>query len=291
MELQQKITQAKIKLLAERSKRIRPGLDDKCLTAWNAMAIKGLAESAEIFNDPHYYALAKRAADFVLANLQAADGGLFRNFKNGKATIYGFLDDYAFFIEALIALYQADFDGKWLRDAKRLADYVLLNFEDKDSPMLFYTTAAGEALIARKHEIMDNVIPSSNSVMAQNLQKLGLLFDEQRYTDKAVAMLASVHPQIKTYGSAYSNWAIQLLNEVAGTNEIAITGSDTGEIKKELNKHYLPNKVVLGGTNSQLPLLKDKRSIEPKIYVCRNKVCQLPVGTVKDALKFIIKTS
>ncbi|WP_285055630.1 thioredoxin domain-containing protein [Pedobacter ginsengisoli] len=289
IEFQQKIRAAKAKLLAERDKRIKPGLDDKCLTAWNAMAIKGLAESAEIFNDPHYYALAKKAAEFILANLRTADGGLFRNFKNGKATISGFLDDYAFFVDALIALYQSDFDERWLQEAKGLTDYVLLNFEDKDSPVLFYTTAGGEALIARKHEIMDNVIPSSNSAMAQNLQKLGLLFDEQRYTDKAAAMLAAVHPQIKTYGSAYSNWAIQLLNEVAGTNEIAITGADTREIKKELNKHYIPNKVVLGGTNSQLPLLKDKRSIETKIYICRNKTCQLPVTTVEEALQFIIK--
>jgi uncharacterized protein YyaL (SSP411 family) len=289
LELQQKIRQAKTKLLAERSKRIRPGLDDKCLTAWNAMTIKGLAESAEIFNDPHYYVLAKKAADFILANLQTADGGLFRNFKSGKASISGFLDDYAFFIEALIALYQSDFDENWLQEAKRLADYVLLNFEDSESPMLFYTASSGEGLIARKHEIMDNVIPSSNSAMAQNLQKLGLLFDEQSYTDKAAAMLAAVHPQIKTYGSAYSNWAIQLLNEIAGTNEIAITGTDIREIKTELNKHYIPNKVVLGGTNSQLPLLKDKRSIETKIYICRNKACQLPVTTVEEALQFIIK--
>lgn len=287
VELLQKIKTAKIKLLQERSKRIRPGLDDKCLTAWNAMAIKGLAESAEIFDHPHYYEMAKKAASFILAHVKTADGGLYRNFKNNKVSIPGFLDDYAFFIEALIALYQADFDENWLREAKRLCDYVLLNFKDEHSPMLYYTSAAGETLIARKHEIMDNVVPASNSVMAQNLHKLGLLFDEDIYSIKAEEMLAAVLPQIKTYGSAYSNWAIQLLNQVFGVNEIALTGATVKKQKSALNAHYIPNKITLGGTKSGLPLLKDKQSIETKIYICRNKVCQLPVTTVDEALKLI----
>ncbi|SDJ94626.1 hypothetical protein SAMN04487898_105122 [Pedobacter sp. ok626] len=287
INLLEKIKEAKLKLLEERSKRVRPGLDDKCLTAWNAMAIRGLAESAGIFGNPHYYGLAKRAVSFILENLNTADGGLYRNYKNGKATIAGFLDDYAFFIEALITLYQYDFNERWLSEAKRLTDYVLLNFEDADSPMLFYTSGTGEVLIARKHEIMDNVIPASNSVMAQNLHKLGLFFDDDLYTLKAEGMLAAVLPQIKTYGSAYSNWAIQVLEEVFGINEIALTGKHIEKAKSEINKHYIPNKITLGGTNSELPLLKDKESNETKIYICRNKVCQLPVATVDEALKLI----
>jgi uncharacterized protein YyaL (SSP411 family) len=289
IELQAKIREAKAALLKERSKRVRPGLDDKCLTAWNGMAIKGLAEASVVFDEAHYYQLAKKAAEFILTSLTTSEGGLYRNFKNGKASIPGFLDDYAFFIEALIALYQCDFDENWLLQAKRLTDYVLLNFADTNSPMLFYTAANGETLIARKHEIMDNVIPSSNSAMAQNLHTLGLLFDEVVYSEKAGAMLAAVHPQIKTYGSAYSNWAIQLLNEVFGINEIAVTGKGIDEVKRGLNHHYIPNKITLAGTNSSLPLLKDKQSFETKIYICRNKVCQLPVATVDEALKLITK--
>ncbi|WP_316815556.1 thioredoxin domain-containing protein [Pedobacter nyackensis] len=289
MVLLSKIEEAKRKLLGERSKRVRPGLDDKCLTAWNAMAIKGLVESAGIFDHSHYYSVAKKAATFILTNLRTADGGLYRNFKNNKATIPGFLDDYAFFIEALISLYQYDFDERWLSEARGLTDYVLINFEDNASPMLFYTATKGEALIARKHEIMDNVIPASNSVMAQNLHKLGLFYDNDNYILKAEGMLAAVLPQIKTYGSAYSNWAIQLLEAVFGVNEIAITGNDFEKITQTLNKQYIPNKITLGGTKSELPLLKDKQSIETKIYICRNKVCQLPVTTVDEALKLITK--
>lgn len=288
-ELKQQLKSVKGKLLEQRNQRVRPGLDDKCLTAWNAMAIKGLAESSGIFDNTAYYLMAKRAADFILSGLRTPNGGLYRNFKNGKATISGFLDDYAFFIEALIALYQADFDERWLIEAKTLTELVLLDFADPESPMFFYTPSGGETLIARKHEIMDNVIPASNSVMAQNLHTLGLLFDEERYINQAAAMLAAVQPQIKTYGSAYSNWAIQLLNEVFGLNEIAITGKSIAALKKEINDHYIPNKIILSGTNSTLPLLKDKESIETKIYICRNKVCQLPVATVDEALKLITK--
>jgi len=287
--LYDKVERAKAKLLAARSDRIRPGLDDKCLTAWNAMMIKALAEVAQILDKKKYYERAKKAAEFILHNMLMPDGGLYRNYKNGKATITGFLDDYAFMIEALIALYGNDFDEVWLEEAKSLTNYVLANFKDEENDMFFYTAGNGEALIARKHEVMDNVIPASNSVMAQNLQKLGLFFDDQAYRKKASAMLKSVLPRIKAYGSAYSNWCTQLLNEVNGINEIAIMGFDLQEIKHELNNIYIPNKITLGGTKSELPLLKDKQSQETKIYICLNNTCQLPVRTVAEAIEIIKK--
>lgn len=282
-----KLKTAKTKLLKERSKRIRPGLDDKCLTAWNAMMIKALAESSQILANESYYTRAKKAADFILANLMMPDGGLYRNYKNGKATIAGFLDDYAFMIEALIALYEVDFDEDWLKAAKDLTNYVIANFEDEESDLFFYTAANGEVLIARKHEVMDNVISASNSVMAQNLQKLGLLFDDELYRERASAMLKSVLPRIKAYGSAYANWSIQLLDEVYGINEIAIVGLDYQAIKKEMNSLYIPNKILLGGIKSKLPLLDGKLSDETKIFICKNKTCQLPVATVAEAMKLI----
>ncbi|WP_443938675.1 thioredoxin domain-containing protein [Pedobacter sp. MW01-1-1] len=286
-ELQEKVKAANTKLLAVRAQRVRPGLDDKCLTAWNAMTITGLVAASQIFGEPTYYDAAVKAATFILQNLKAEDGGLYRNFKNGKASITAFLDDYAFVIEALIALYEADFNEEWLNEAKSLTEYVLMNFSDEDSPMFFYTSAKGENLIARKHEIMDNVIPAANSVFAQNLQKLSLLFDEDAYVTKATEMLSGVLAKIKTYGSAYSNWSIQLLNEVYGINEVALTGLSQEKLKKNLNTFYIPNKLVLGGTTSNLPLLQGKQSDENKVYVCRNKVCQLPVTSVEEALELM----
>jgi len=285
--LYDKVNSAKTKLMAVRSKRIRPGLDDKCLTAWNGMMIKALTDAAQVLSHNQYYEKASAAANFILTHLKSEKGGLYRSYKNGKASITGFLDDYAFFIEALIALYEYDFDEKWLEEAKSLTNYVIANFTDPDSPMFFYTSAESEDLIARKHEVMDNVIPASNSVMAQNLKKLGLLFDIEKYNEKASEMLAAVQPKIKSYGSAYSNWAVQLLNEIYGINEIAITGLETDVVKLELSGHYIPNKITLGGTKSNLPLLKGKQSNETKVYICRNKVCQLPVNTVEDALEYL----
>jgi uncharacterized protein YyaL (SSP411 family) len=285
--LYDKVALAKAKLLDERSKRVRPGLDDKCLTAWNAMMIKALAEASQVLNYELYYDRAKKAAEFILNNMVTPDGGLYRNYKNEKASIPGFLDDYAFMIEALIALYEVDFNEEWLEEAKSLTNYVLANFEDEENDMFFYTAGNGEKLIARKHEVMDNVIPASNSVMAQNLQKLGLFYDDENYREKASVMLKSVLPRIKAYGSAYSNWCIQLLNEVYGINEIALVGFDVQGVKNELNNFYIPNKIILGGMKSKLPLLKDKQSSETKIYVCRNKTCQLPVQTVAEAIKNI----
>jgi uncharacterized protein YyaL (SSP411 family) len=285
--LYDKVESAKSKLLEARSKRVRPGLDDKCLTAWNAMMIKSLAEVSQVLNNKTYYERAKQAANFILDHLVAADGGLYRNYKDGKASITGFLDDYAFMIEALIALYEVDFDENWLEEARALSNYVVANFKDPDTAMFFYTAGNGELLIARKHEVMDNVIPASNSVMAQNLQKLGLFFDEEEYRDQAAAMLKSVLPRIKSYGSAFSNWCIQLLNEVYGINEVAITGNQIEEVKKEFDQFYCPNKITLGGTKSLLPLLKDKQSDKTKIYICRNKTCQLPVNTVGEAIEII----
>jgi uncharacterized protein YyaL (SSP411 family) len=286
-EVQQLVQDAKDKLIAKRATRVRPGLDDKCLVAWNGMMIKSLAEASLVFGSNAYYEQGKRAAEFILSNLMTEEGGMYRNFKDGKASIVAFLDDYAFFIEALIALYEVDFNEKWLTEAQSLMDYVLAKFKDDKSPLLFYTAETSEQLIARKHEIMDNVIAASNSVMAQNLQKLGLLYDKENYLSKAAHMLSAVLPSIKSYGSAYSNWSIQLLNEVFGINEVALVGENLSVEKMKLHQLYIPNKITLGGTKSELPLLKNKQSQQTKIYICRNKTCQLPVSTIAEAVAFI----
>ncbi|RYD71302.1 MAG: thioredoxin domain-containing protein, partial [Sphingobacteriales bacterium] len=142
--LQEQVSLAKTKLLKVRNQRVRPGLDDKCLTAWNGMMIKALADAAQIFNHKQYYDKASATSNYILKHLKTEDGGLFRNYKNGKASITAFLDDYAFLIEALISLYEYDFNEKWLNEAKVLTNYVLDNFTDADSPMFFYTSAQAE---------------------------------------------------------------------------------------------------------------------------------------------------
>src|SRR5690606_25538648 len=151
----------------------------------------------------------------------------------------------------------------------------------------YYVADHAEQLIARKYEIMDNVIPSSNSVMAQAMYTLGLLFDEPRYRDISSRLLANVFPQMDTYGSAYSNWAIQLLETIFGKYEIALTGPGGTELRQQLDRHYIPNKLILGGTKSTLPLLTEKITDRTLAYVCKHNTCSQPVEDINELLALI----
>lgn len=285
--LQLRLETAKNKVFEYREKRIRPGLDDKILTAWNGLTLKALTDAYRVFDEDRFLLMAHKNAQFLLTNLRAADGSLYRTFKADKATITAFLDDYALLIEGLISLYETTFDEHWLNQAKELTDYVVAHFYDEASGMFFYTSDTGETLIARKHEIMDNVIPSANSVMAHNLAKLGKLYQNKVYAEFSAQLLRNVHPQIKNYGSAYSNWANLLLNEVFGVYELAITGPDSLQKRQEIDKFHIPNKILLGGSKGSLPLLQDKWGTQTRIFICHNHTCQLPVTAVADALTYI----
>jgi hypothetical protein len=289
VELNQRIAAAKVKLLAVRGQRIRPGLDDKILTSWNSLMIKGLCKAYQAFADDKYLDLALKNYKFLNKNMVQTEGGLYRNYKNGKASINGFLDDYALFIEAIIYLYECTFDEAYLHQAKALTDYTLDHFRDDESGMFFYTSNLDEALIARKYETTDNVIPASNSVMAYNLKRLSQFFNEKRYEKIYQHLLKMVQPQMKSYGSGYSNWASILLEEVKGCVEIVITGPNYSHQRKELAKNYIPNQIILGGTQGNLPLLQDKFIGETKIFVCKDKSCNLPVNDVNEAIKQIFE--
>jgi uncharacterized protein YyaL (SSP411 family) len=288
-ELSDKISKANKKLLAARSERTRPGLDNKILASWNGMMLKAYTDAYRVFGQPEFLAKAKRSADFIQSKL--IDGNeirrVYSSTNSSDEWAGAFLDDYAFVIDGLIGLYEVSFDESILFKAKLLTDYSISEFYDTKSGMFFYTPNSAEQLIARKQEIMDNVIPSSNSVMANNLYKLGHFFEEQNYLDISLSMLRNVHPHIKSYGSAYSNWAILLLNNVFGLYEVAITGINSEEKRMEMEKYYIPNKILLGGTSGTLPLLKHKFDAETKIYVCRNKTCLIPVKEALDAFKQI----
>ncbi|MFB2120580.1 MULTISPECIES: thioredoxin domain-containing protein [Parapedobacter] len=278
---------AKRKLRDYRSNRVRPGLDDKLLTAWNAMMLKGFVDAYRVFDMPEYLDVALANAAFIKRQLYADDGGLWRQPPTNGKGIAGFLDDYAFTIEAYIALYEATFDEAWLHEAKRLMAYVLAHFYDDGASAFFYTSVHAEPLIARKTETMDNVISSSTSTIARQLRWLGLAFDEPRYTNIANQQLANVVPHIGAYGSAYANWAAQLLEEVGGSLEIVLTGPEWLGFRRELDRHYVPNKMILGGTKGGLPLLAGRISDVTRAYVCRNKTCSLPVEQADELLQLI----
>ena len=281
------VTGWKQKIMAVRATRIRPGLDDKVLTGWNALMLQGLTDAYRAFGEPEFLVVAERNAQFIEANLR--DGaGLFRTCKNGRASISGFLEDYALVIQAYLSLYEVTFTEKWLREAERLTEYVLTNFFDPAETLFFYTDSRAEPLIARKKELFDNVIPASNSVMAHNLRRLGRHLEKPRYTELATKMLLQIRQLVVKEPQHLTNWAALYAALLRPGAEIAIQGPDAEEFREELSRTFLFDTVLAGTeTTSELPLLKllptptDGRT---SLHVCRDYACQAPVYRVADTL-------
>ena len=287
--LRESIENAKAVLYKEREKRIKPGLDDKSLTSWNALMCKGFADAYSTFNEKEFLDLAITNANFILNTQLQKDGSLLHSYKNGKSTINGFLEDYAFTIEAFIRLYEVTFDEMWLTKANDLMAYTITHFKDEETQMFFFTSDEDSKLIARKMEVNDNVIPASNSSIANSLFLLGHHFDNTAYHQQSTQMLKNVLEQMPSYGPGYSNWAMLMLNHVQPFYEVAISGKNANQLRNELSKNYIPNKMYSGSTeDSKLPLLEYRfNKEETLIYVCVNKACKMPVDNVKDALKLI----
>ncbi|MEO8765870.1 MAG: thioredoxin domain-containing protein [Ginsengibacter sp.] len=286
-DLLQKIDTLKSILLTERAKRIRPHTDDKILTSWNALMATGLIDAYKAFGENDFLEMARTNIDFILKNVVTKENGLYRNYKNGIANIPAFLDDYAFVITALIDFYQVSFDEKYLQKANELAQYADQHFYDTASGMFFYTNDQHSDLIARKMELSDNVIPSSNSEMAKNLLILGLYFENKKYADQSVQLVKNVADDVKKNPGFYSNWAQAMALQIKSPYEIAIVGTNWQQKLREFHHHYLPDAIFLGGNDEgSLSLLQNKK-VDGKtmIYVCENKTCQLPVEEAAAALK------
>ena len=288
-ELMNRIQEAKKILLNERSKRIRPALDDKILTSWNAMMLKGFVDACRAFNEPEFLISAIKNAEFILQNLKYPDHRLDRNIKNGRSSINGFLDDYAFIIDAFIGLHQAAFDEKWLIEARHLTTYVLAHFYDTRSGMFYYTSDLDPALVARKMEITDNVIPSANSAMAKNLFILGRMFYNEDFLARSKRMLNNVKQDALRGGAYYANWDILISWFASDPFEVVIAGDDCLSKRREFDQFYLPNVFLCGGIEEgSLPILKGRFARgQTTIYVCRDKVCKMPVTEVAEAVRQI----
>jgi len=282
----------KSKLLAYRSTRIRPARDSKQLTAWNALMIKGLVDAYRAFGREDDLRLAIGTADFILRH--CTDGnGLLRQPADSNRKIAGFLDDYAFAADAFIALYEATFEEKWLEEGGRLVQWAIGKCYAETERAFYYadgTAQEAEQLIARTSEVMDGAMPSSSSAMVRTLYRLGEMTDSGTYTAIADSVFANVFPYIKRYGQAHSNWALHLLERIYGNQQIALTGSQAQRWRQELDRScYIPNSILLGGTNGTLPLLKDKPGLEAKAYRCWNKTCSLPQNSVAELIVLMTK--
>jgi uncharacterized protein YyaL (SSP411 family) len=273
-------------LLAARAKRVRPDLDDKVLTGWNALMLSGLVAAYRAFGEISFLVLALRNAEFIQHNLRQGSR-LYRTWKNGRATINGFLEDYALVIEAYISLYEATFAESWLREAETLLAYVLEKFFDPAEQQFFYTDASAEPLIARKKELFDNVIPGSNSVMAHNLLRLGRHLENAQYQELAAAMLGQVQALVAKEPQHLTNWASLYVALLRPGAEVAIVGPEAEAFRYKLSKYFVPNDILAGSlAASNLPLLQGRgEGAKTTIYVCRNRTCQLPVHSVTEALE------
>jgi len=287
--LERMVSNARVELLAQRERRVRPGLDDKILASWNALMISGLVEVYKATGKKDHLESAIGAARFMTEKMRTEEGGLFRSYKAGRATIPAFLDDYAFLISALTGLYQVTFEEKWMIDAKLFTEYVIRHFYDKNSGMFFYTSDQDPDLIARKMEVTDNVIPAASSEMAKNLFLLGHFFGDGSYVDMAKQMLNNVRDHAMEGAMYYSNWDVLMAWFAREPVEVAIAGRDAGKVRERFLREYLPGMFLMGGTqHSSLPLMQDK-FVEGKtmIYVCEQKTCRKPTEDVDEALEMI----
>lgn len=274
------------KLRQKAEGRVKPGLDDKSICSWNAMMCSAFARAALAFGEERFGESAKRNMAFLLKKMRNPEGGLYRTYKNGRAKIGAFLEDYAFVIEALMSLYALEGEEFYLQEAKSLTEQALQLFRNEQSPLLYYHS--GDSILpGRPTEISDNVIPASNSQMALNLFYLSRYFAIPEWEDLALRMLDCVSTEFMHYPPAYANWGNLALHVLYPFYELAIVGKDVNEKARALANTGLTNAILaISKEESALPVLSGRyREGKTLIYVCRNRSCQLPVEEVNDARK------
>jgi hypothetical protein len=292
-DLNPDLNTAKTILLKARNKRPKPNLDDKIITAWNALMLKGYIDAYKALGEPKYLEIALKNAAFINKKLLQKDGSLYRHYTKSKVSGKAFLEDYAFTIQAFIALYEVTFDVKWLFQADKMTVFVFKNFNDTTTGLFNFSDNRETPLAARPIPLIDDVIPNANASFTLTLNHLGTLLDKKEYTDRAVLMMQKMYETAIASGQTayYYTWAKLFLTLVKPPFEVAIVGKDSKKLRDELMRYYLPNAVILGGnTEGVLPLLENKLNRgETYIYVCQNKACKKPVKTVAEALQLLNK--
>ncbi len=289
-QLQQELDAARAKVLSARKQRTAPGRDEKVIVAWNAMMGRAYLDAFTALGDAGYFEEAKRIAQFISTNMTTPDGKLLRTIAGDKKSKFAFLDDYAGVMDFYIRMYELSFDESWLMKSKAFAELVFRDYTDEEGVYFYYNSKDDPQLISRKKEIADQVIASSNSIMCDVLHKLGLYLYNEPFLRRSEYMLMGIlDGPAKQDPVFYANWMRTQLDFVKPLYEVAIVGPDYQKLQRELLSRYLPNAILLGGANEgTLELLKEKlQEGSTYIYVCRNKVCKLPVTAVKDALPLI----
>jgi uncharacterized protein YyaL (SSP411 family) len=286
-ELHQKMASWKAILLEERNKRIAPETDTKVITSWNALLLKAYADAYKVFGDESLKTKAIKTATAIKEKLILDDYKVLRSLEN--TSIDGYLEDYAYVIDAFLSVYQITFNEQWLRDAKSLTEYTIAHFYDAEKALFAFTETTASGLSFQEFDVEDGVMPSANAVMSHNLFQLSHYFGEKEFLSKSKKMLKRVLPDAIQYPYLYSHWLELYLKLSKPYYEVVINGKDALAKAKELHQQFLPNIILCGSTSeSDLPLLEN-RYYEDKtfIYVCVNRVCQLPTESVAKAISLL----
>ncbi|MGI8749071.1 MAG: thioredoxin domain-containing protein [Thermoleophilaceae bacterium] len=288
------------RLYEARSQRVWPGLDDKRLCAWNALAISALAEAGAVLERPDFLDAARGAADFVLRDLSEGvgaqsergfdehrtrpSGRLLRTYKDGQAKLNAYLEDHAFLLEALLTLYQATFEPRWFAEARRLADTTIERFADPERGGFFETSSDHEQLVARRKDLEDHPIPSGNASAALGLLRLGALTGERAYEERAVGVLRLLHPLAARHPQAFAHLLQAIDFHLSPVREVALVGDEPDELARVVRSTFRPHLVVAGGEPGDVPLLQGRTAVEcrPAAYVCEHFACRAPVTAPDD---------
>ena len=295
-ELETLLADGKQKLFEEREKRIKPGLDDKILTSWNGIMIRGMAMGYQLTGKPEYLEACEKSAEFVLTTLSQDDGLLLRTYRSGKSHLNAYLEDYSYFIAGLIALYEASFEPRWLAEAERLAHLMIDQFGDDAGDGFFFTGKAHETLIVQSKSAYDGATPSGASMAIHSLLRLAKHLDNPEFHDKAVETLLLYFHQMEGMPTGSGQLLCELAFLLSTPKEIAIVGEkgspQTDAMLAALHGTYQPNKIVAlseSADGQTLPLLVGKPQVDniATAYVCENYVCQAPTTDVEAFVELI----
>ena len=294
-ELQASLDESRRKLFELRETRIKPGRDEKVLTAWNGLMMASFAEAGVILNRPDYTEAARRNAEFVLSNLRK-DGVVLRTWKDGIAKFNGYLEDYSFLSEGLVTLFETTGEFRWLEEARTLTDRMIEEFWDNEGGGFFFTGKSHEDLIVRSKDYFDNATPSGNSVAVMGLLRLAILTGKENYRNLAIAVLREIGDSARRYPSGFG-YALSAADFLVSTpKEVAIVGRDHAEIQELLRetwRRYLPNKVVAPGFGEgTIPLLENRPLLNDRAtaYVCEHYTCRQPVNEPSELAKQLSAT-
>jgi uncharacterized protein YyaL (SSP411 family) len=277
------------RLYEARSKRAWPGLDDKRLTAWNALMISALADAGAVLGEPRYLDAARACGGFVLRSMRDPGGRLLRTFKAGQAKLNAYLEDHAFLVEALLTLYESTFDPRWFSAARETADTMIDRFADDERGGFFETSSDHEQLVARRKDLEDNPIPAGNSSAAYGLLRLAALTGEHEYERRAEGVFQLLHELAPRHPQAFAHLLQAMDFHFAQTKEVALAGGDTGELARVVRSKFRPHIVLAGGEPDGVPLMDGRTPVEGRAaaYVCERFACKAPV-TEPDELEALL---